>query len=161
MRTLRLIFLSAFAGGLAALLVQRMLAPRPSTPASAVAPSPAPTPEAAPVRPSRALDELSPTYRSRRPRLIDYSEEEIGVHLDALARELVQPDMTELEAERAGQVLSDTARKALNYDSRKQDRRRKHDARTDTWLSGINGDVTMDDDADDENMEADDDDARE
>lgn len=138
MKTLRTIFLSAFTGALAALIFQRFFeSPRPSQ--SALTPSPAPS------RDSRALDDLSEAYKNRRPRLIDYSEDEIAFHLDALATQLVRPGMTELEAERAGRELSEIVREAINYDAYKKDREKRHKKRAEQWIDQIDEDGGDDD----------------
>lgn len=129
MRTFRTIFLSAFTGALAALIFQHLFdGQRPAQAASKTA---------APSRDSRPLETLSEAYKSRRPRLIDYSEEEVAFHLDALATQLVQPGMTELEAERAGRELSEIAREAINYDVYRKDREKRHKKRAEQWIDQI------------------------
>lgn len=89
------------------------------------------------ARPDRNLEEMSEAYKKRRASLYDYKNDEIAVHIDHLARELVQPNMTPLEAERVATEISEIARKALGYELGAKMRNRKREERTNQWLDDL------------------------
>lgn len=88
---------------------------------------------------SRDLDALSAAYKARRTPLAAYSEDEIAAHLHALTTQLVQPNMTELEAERAGLALSEIARDALSWQEDRKRREDKRDRQAEAWLEEVEG----------------------
>lgn len=149
MRVLRTIVLSALTGALAALVADRLL----GRSANAAPPGVA-VPEKKKVNSkSRTLEELSPTFKDRRPQLIDYDDEEVAFFIDNLAMELVQPGMTELEAERVGMQLSAVAREALSFDYFRKKREKRHKERANEWLSNI-GEISDDEDLEEDNSDA-------
>jgi hypothetical protein len=85
-------------------------------------------------RKDRTLEELSDEYKHRREYLIDYNEDEIAEHLDTLCTQLVQPNMTPLEANRVGIALSEMMRSGLGWRSWRKDRMKR---RADKWIDAI------------------------
>lgn len=88
----------------------------------------------------RTPEEISEYYRTRRMYLTDYDPLEVAEHLDRLALELIQPNMTPAEAIRVANTMSELARSAMVYDSaRKIDARRenKKRSRSDDWIDDI------------------------
>lgn len=99
------------------------------------APQPAPP---QPNRKDRTIEEMSDYYRTRKLYLTDYDEMEIAEHLDRVALELIQPNMTPLEATRVANEMSEVARSAMVYKSgRKNDAYREEMNRTDGWLDDL------------------------
>jgi hypothetical protein len=92
-------------------------------------------------RQDRTPEDISPTYKGRRELIGEYDEDEIAPYLDTLMKELIQPDMSPLEAERVANAISDISRSAINYDfSRERIKRKAREARADEWLDNLNTD---------------------
>jgi hypothetical protein len=93
---------------------------------------------AAASRVDRTPEELSDEYKNRRSSIGEYSEDEIADHLDRLTTQLVQPNMTPLEAHRVSTILSDIARSATNYDVyRERFKKKARDSRADQWINDL------------------------
>lgn len=89
-------------------------------------------------RKDRTPEEISPGYKNRRESIGEYNDDEIAEHLDSLAKELIQPGLTPLEAERVANAMSEVARSALNYDVRRERVKSKaREARADEWLNDL------------------------
>lgn len=86
----------------------------------------------------RTPEDMSEYYRTRRMYLTDYDPLEVAEHIDRIALELIQPNMTPAEAMRVANVMSELARGATVYDSgRKIDARRDRKKRSDDWIDDI------------------------
>jgi hypothetical protein len=91
---------------------------------------------------SRTPEEISPTYANRRKQLIDYTDDEVAGYIHAVVREMVQPGITELEAERIGETLSQLARDALTHgDERNMRLGLERQLRADRWMDEIEEEI--------------------
>jgi len=76
------------------------------------------------TRSSRTLKQMSPTYNRLDDEILDI--EKVGVcdiagHVSRVSSELIQPDMTELEAKQVSDFISRFARQMISYnDDRKE-----------------------------------------
>jgi hypothetical protein len=108
-------------------LYERLLSAQKATEAMSSAP-----------RTDRTPEELSDEYKNRRSSIGEYSEDEIADHLDRLTTQLVQPNMTPLEAHRVSTILSDIARSATNYEVyRERFKKKARDSRADQWINDL------------------------
>lgn len=134
MKLSQIVVLSAFVGGLAGAIVQRVVAK----------PAQSPQPAASTPRNNRTLEDLSPVYTESTNSgkgLYHYSRAELGHYLDAMTRELIRPGLTEVEAERVAAHFRGMIVLAIQYnDFRSTIEEDERDAQVDNWLNQLGGD---------------------
>lgn len=132
MKLMRTLVLSAFVGGVAGALIQRIAA-KPAAPSA----------EAVPHK-NRTLEELSPTYTESTNSgkgLFHYNRAQLGHYIDAMTRELIRPGLSEVEAERVASHFRGMIVLAIQYnDFRASIEEDERDAQVDNWLNQLGGD---------------------
>lgn len=127
MKLIRIVLLSALTGALAALFVQRPAAPKPTLP-----------------RKHRTLNELSPTYdksQARAENIYQYDRRQLGSYANAVTREMIRPDLTEVEAERVALYFKGLIGLMSQYETFRKDREQDAsvapDERIEEWLRDV------------------------